>query len=56
MSNPRWEDYNYTMENDNDGAWLGDGWTVAERDDNADLAYYLDPENIDFPSPVEILN
>jgi hypothetical protein len=37
------------MVHDNDAAWLGDGWTVAERNENMDRAYYLNPENIDFP-------
>ncbi len=49
LSNPRWEDYSYKSINDNDAAWLGNGWTVAERTTTDDRAYYLDEENIDFP-------
>jgi len=51
LVNPRWEDYNYEPL---DGVknrlyWLGDGSTVADADPNADSAWYLRPENIDYP-------
>ncbi|OQV04653.1 hypothetical protein CLAIMM_09506 [Cladophialophora immunda] len=57
LQHPRWEDYEYEMVHDNDAAWLGDGWTVAERQEGLDRAEYLNPENIDFPPvPEGLLN
>ncbi|EJD50391.1 FAD/NAD(P)-binding domain-containing protein [Auricularia subglabra TFB-10046 SS5] len=49
LEHPRWEDYNYTY---CDGVrnrfhWLGNGWTVNERDGTGDRAWYLN--NIDYP-------
>ncbi|KAK9349967.1 hypothetical protein V1523DRAFT_421257 [Lipomyces doorenjongii] len=52
LANPRWEDYEYEYVNDNVMAWLGDGFTEAQKIPEADRAYYLDPENIDFPKPM----
>ncbi|KAF8913205.1 hypothetical protein CPB84DRAFT_1670651 [Gymnopilus junonius] len=51
LTHPRWEDYNYEYL---DGVknrlyWLGNGDTVADIDPNADKAWYLRPENIDYP-------
>ncbi|PPQ64327.1 hypothetical protein CVT26_002210 [Gymnopilus dilepis] len=51
LAHPRWEDYNYEFL---DGVknrlyWLGSGDTVADIDPEADKAWYLRPENIDFP-------
>ncbi|TFK24823.1 FAD/NAD-P-binding domain-containing protein [Coprinopsis marcescibilis] len=52
LKNPRWEDYSYesTIGDEYENiAWLGDGTTLANMDPNADRAWYVDPENIDFP-------
>ncbi|KAK9245704.1 hypothetical protein V1506DRAFT_537282 [Lipomyces tetrasporus] len=53
LANPRWEDYEYEYVNDNVMAWLGDGFAEAQKIPEADRAYYLDPEKIDFPNPVQ---
>ncbi|KAK9489835.1 hypothetical protein V1508DRAFT_400450 [Lipomyces doorenjongii] len=52
LANPRWEDYEYEYVNDNVMAWLGDGFTEAQKIPEAERAYYLDPVNIDFPKPM----
>ncbi|KAF9566936.1 FAD/NAD(P)-binding domain-containing protein [Agrocybe pediades] len=51
LAHPRWEDFNYEYlhEGNNRFHWLGDGQTVADRDPDADKAWYMRPENIDFP-------
>ncbi|KUJ13710.1 putative monooxygenase [Mollisia scopiformis] len=52
LEHPRWEDFQYGYENDDekgeDGklSWLGDGWTVADRE-AGDTSWYLD--EIDYP-------
>ncbi|PAV15532.1 FAD NAD-binding domain-containing [Pyrrhoderma noxium] len=49
---PRWEDYNYeNLENDhrNRFYWLGDGSTHNEKHMTGDRAWYLNPEEIDYP-------
>ncbi|KAF7784265.1 hypothetical protein Agabi119p4_430 [Agaricus bisporus var. burnettii] len=49
---PRWEDFNYeTLDGDpkNRFYFLGDGNTAADVDPEEDRAWYLLPENIDYP-------
>ncbi|KJA28573.1 hypothetical protein HYPSUDRAFT_34011 [Hypholoma sublateritium FD-334 SS-4] len=51
LAHPRWEDFNYEFV---DGAvnrfyWFGDGNSVADVNEHADKAWYLRPENIDYP-------
>ncbi|TFK24264.1 FAD/NAD(P)-binding domain-containing protein [Coprinopsis marcescibilis] len=56
LKHPRWEDFTYersVKDNDDSAAWLGDGTTLANMDPNADRAWYIDPENIDFPKVPE---
>lgn len=55
---PRWEDYNYVYEGEDDGseevnrlAWLGNGWSSAQlKDGCGELAHFLQPELMDFPN------
>jgi len=49
FENPRWEDFNYErLDNQkNRFHWLGNGWTVNERDNIGNRAWYLD--DIDYP-------
>ncbi|EEA22676.1 hypothetical protein TMatcc_001518 [Talaromyces marneffei ATCC 18224] len=53
FSNPRWEDFEYEYINDNPNGWIGDGWTAAEKLRSFDVNY-LDDDQIDFPTPVEV--
>ncbi|KAF5356247.1 hypothetical protein D9756_003714 [Leucocoprinus leucothites] len=49
---PRWEDFNYERldgETKNRFYFLGDGNTVADMKPGEDRAWYLLPENIDYP-------
>ncbi|GME49208.1 putative flavin-binding monooxygenase protein [Neofusicoccum parvum] len=55
MRSPRWEDWEYEYlgegvdgEEVNRMAWLGDGWSVKQRE-MKDLAFYLYPEFLDKP-------
>jgi hypothetical protein len=50
LEKPRFEDYEFTYVGGNKAAWLGNGFTVCERDDVVDKSKYLDPENVDYPS------
>ena len=50
LEKPRFEDYEYTYVHGCDTAWLGNGFTVSERDFVSDKSQYLDPQNIDYPS------
>ncbi|KAF8203877.1 FAD/NAD-binding domain-containing protein [Pholiota molesta] len=55
LTHPRWEDFDYEFL---DGAtnrcyWFGDGNSVADVKEDADRAWYLRPENIDYP-PVPV--
>jgi hypothetical protein len=54
---PRWEDFDYVYEGEEDGeevnrlAWLGNGWASAQVDGKGgDLAFYLQPEFVDVPA------
>ncbi|GJJ16031.1 hypothetical protein Clacol_010310 [Clathrus columnatus] len=49
FGNPRWEDFNYESadKTHNRFYWLGNGWTIPERDEVGDRAWYLD--EIDYP-------
>ena len=56
---PRWEDYEFEYEGEEDGegnkgevnrmGWLGNGWSSLQLE-GGDLAYYLEPEFADVPS------
>ncbi|CAK7199559.1 hypothetical protein SEUCBS139899_002239 [Sporothrix eucalyptigena] len=52
LETPRWEDYEYTYLDgtNNSVAWLGNGFTMCERDKASDKSTYLDPKNIDYPT------
>lgn len=54
---PRWEDFEYVYEGENDGlegnrlSWLGNGWSSTQIDDDGgDLAFYIQPEFLDVPA------
>ncbi|KAF8498886.1 FAD/NAD(P)-binding domain-containing protein [Gautieria morchelliformis] len=49
LAHPRWEDFNYEPLDgrQNRFYWLGDGWTVNEREGSGNRAWYLD--EIDYP-------
>lgn len=47
LENPRWEDFEYESLPGHDPLeWLGNGWTVADKE-RGDLSYYLD--EVDYP-------
>lgn len=54
---PRWEDYNYVYEGEEDGSeqanrllWMGNGWSSAQLEGGVgELAHFLQPELMDFP-------
>lgn len=55
LRSPRWEDWGYEYLGEEEGekegnrmAWLGDGWTAAQRE-GRDLAWYLYPEFLEKP-------
>ena len=54
LSRPRWEDYEYTLLDDEEATgdnplyWLGDGMTANEKSMAGDRAWYLD--SIDTPA------
>lgn len=50
LEKPRFEDYEYTYLDGNAVGWLGNGFTVCEREFDSDKSSYLDPENIDYPA------
>jgi len=42
LENPRWEDYEYEYVEEHDSLeWLGNGWTVADKE-RGDLSFCLD--------------
>lgn len=54
LRSPRWEDYEYIYADEGDQshnqlAWLGNGWSELQLN-GGDISYYIDPENVDFPS------
>ena len=60
LRSPRWEDFEYEYEEKEDGEdgkkktknqlwWLGDGWSVIQRD-GGDATYYIEQEFLDVPS------
>lgn len=50
LEKPRFEDYDFTYVGGDKAAWLGNGFTVCEREDVPDKSKYLDPENVDYPT------
>jgi cation diffusion facilitator CzcD-associated flavoprotein CzcO len=50
LEKPRFEDYEYTYLGGNPVGWLGNGFTVCERDVDTDKSSYLEPQNIDYPA------
>ena len=57
LRSPRWEDFDYVYEGEEDGgesnrlAWLGNGWSVAQTEpDAADMAHFLQPHVMDIPA------
>ncbi|KAF3009396.1 hypothetical protein E8E14_009280 [Neopestalotiopsis sp. 37M] len=46
LAHPRWEDYEYQSEHDNDLQWIGNGWTIADVK-RGDLGYYIN--NVEIP-------
>ncbi|KAI1613524.1 cyclohexanone monooxygenase [Exophiala viscosa] len=53
LANPRWEDFVYEYVDDNAGAWIGNGWTVNEREKKVNVDY-LNRDQIDFPPVPEL--
>jgi hypothetical protein len=54
---PRWEDYDYVYEGEEDGeegnrlAWLGNGWSSAQVEGGeGEITHFLEPELVDFPA------
>ncbi|KAF4551956.1 Flavin-binding monooxygenase-like protein 4 [Elsinoe fawcettii] len=44
LRSPRWEDYEYEYKDEaqgNEMAWLGNGWSWCQREEGADMAWYL---------------
>ncbi|KAJ2893258.1 hypothetical protein MKZ38_008853 [Zalerion maritima] len=50
LEKPRFEDYDFTYVDGAKMAWLGNGFTVCEREVESDKSKYLDPESVDRPS------
>lgn len=51
MRSPRWEDYEYVYVGEREGnrmAWLGNGWSVNQKEERH-LAWYLYPEFVERP-------
>lgn len=52
---PRWEDFDYVYEGEEDGKkvnrllWLGNGCTDIQENQRGDLAWYLDPDYLEVP-------
>ncbi|KAJ9643168.1 uncharacterized protein PV06_05556 [Exophiala oligosperma] len=49
LAHPRWEDFVYEYESENPATWIGNGWTVNERDKKVNVNY-LNRDQIDFPA------
>ncbi|KAG8627381.1 hypothetical protein KVT40_004864 [Elsinoe batatas] len=52
LRSPRWEDWEYEYRDEAQGngmAWLGNGWSWCQREEGADMAYYLLDEFRDVP-------
>lgn len=57
LRSPRWEDFDYVYEGENEGeegnrlAWLGNGWSIAQTDSKeGELAHFLLPGLVDIPA------
>jgi hypothetical protein len=48
LAHPRWEDFDYEYEDDIQCGWLGNGWTVNEKNKTVKVDY-LNHDQIDFP-------
>ncbi|PYI21677.1 putative flavin-binding monooxygenase [Aspergillus violaceofuscus CBS 115571] len=48
LAHPRWEDYTYDYVDNNSNGWIGDGWTMNEKNKVVDVDY-LDDDQMDFP-------
>lgn len=48
LRSPRWEDFEYEYHENNQLAWLGNGW-CANQLEKKDLAWYLYPEFVSIP-------
>ncbi|EXJ96239.1 hypothetical protein A1O1_01365 [Capronia coronata CBS 617.96] len=48
LTHPRWEDFVYEYVNDNPCGWLGNGWTLEEKEKRVRVDY-LNKDQIDFP-------
>ncbi|RAL16150.1 flavin-containing monooxygenase [Aspergillus homomorphus CBS 101889] len=51
LAHPRWEDYTYDYIDGNANGWIGDGWTVNEKNKVINVDY-LDEDQMDFPPVV----
>lgn len=49
LRSPRWEDFEYEYEEDNQMSWLGNGWSANQLEEH-DLAFYLLPRFQEVPS------
>lgn len=57
LRSPRWEDFNYVYEGEEDGeegnrlGWLGNGWSLAQvNSQEGELAHFLQPGMVDIPA------
>lgn len=48
LAHPRWEDYTYDYVDNNPNGWIGDGWTMNEKNKVINVDY-LDDDQMDFP-------
>lgn len=46
---PRWEDFKYESLYENQLSWLGNGWSVTQEEGGGDMAWYLEPSEVDVP-------
>ena len=48
LTHPRWEDFEYEYTNGNLTGWIGNGWTMDEKNKTVNVNY-LNHDQIDFP-------
>ena len=53
LAHPRWEDFEYEYMNVNPTGWIGNGWTLDEKNKTVNVDY-LNSDQIDFPPPTPV--
>lgn len=48
LEHPRWEDFVYEYVHDNPYGWIGNGWTLEEKEKRVRVDY-LNRDQIDYP-------